>query len=362
MGVESRAMSAEEQVLGKRKAEVLSDAELDVLLADRCAARMRKDFATSDRLRDELRANGMQIMDKEGIWKGADGRSGPLNGTVTGTTVPAMSRHMAPAPAPQALAVAPAGDVGALIEQREQHRFAKEWAAADAIRDTLKIEHRVTISDDHRTWRSEEGFVGLVVREGSSQLAGAQICTMLEAREDARKAHDWARADEIRDLLKRYNVNLEDTGRTWSTNDGRRGTYRPMEGFAAAGMMPAPHPMMPYGQPYGAMMPQPYGHPYGMQMPAAPQGAPGAVQTADIERLIHQREITRRDKQWAESDTLRDQLQEIGVRVDNKLNTWPSSDGRSGVVPRWSDLDSFQPSAAAQYQMRPPMPQGYAAY
>ena len=56
-----------ESVLGKRNAEVLSDGELDALLAARCAARLKKDFVTSDRLRDELRASGMQIQDKEGV-------------------------------------------------------------------------------------------------------------------------------------------------------------------------------------------------------------------------------------------------------------------------------------------------------
>ena len=146
----------------------------------------------------------------------------------------------------------------------------------------------------------------------------------------------------------------------WSTSDGRRGAYKPMDG-APAGMMAGQPMMQPYGQPYG-MMPQPYGQPmmqqpYGSPMPMSPPQA-GGFPTSEIERLVHQREVTRRDKQWAESDTLRQQLQDLGVRVDNKSRSWSCSDGRAGVVPSWSELDNFQPSAPTPYQMQPPMPQG----
>jgi cysteinyl-tRNA synthetase len=37
--------------------------EIDALVAERVAARQRKDFATSDRLRDELAARGVEVMD-----------------------------------------------------------------------------------------------------------------------------------------------------------------------------------------------------------------------------------------------------------------------------------------------------------
>jgi cysteinyl-tRNA synthetase len=47
-------------------AGVLSDADVEGLIAARIAARMAKDFAESDRIRDELAATGVIVEDKPG--------------------------------------------------------------------------------------------------------------------------------------------------------------------------------------------------------------------------------------------------------------------------------------------------------
>jgi cysteinyl-tRNA synthetase len=44
----------------------LSDAEIEQLVAERTAARQAKDFAKSDRLRDELKAQGIVLVDQKG--------------------------------------------------------------------------------------------------------------------------------------------------------------------------------------------------------------------------------------------------------------------------------------------------------
>ena len=44
----------------------LSDADVEALIAQRKAARVAKDFAESDRLRDELQAQGITLIDKPG--------------------------------------------------------------------------------------------------------------------------------------------------------------------------------------------------------------------------------------------------------------------------------------------------------
>ena len=81
------------------------------------------------------------------------------------------------------------------------------------------------INDDQQIWKCGDGRVGVCfrfLRSGDPQpLSDVQITTLLESREEARKAHDWAKADTLRDLLKANNVNLDDKGRTWSTSDGR---------------------------------------------------------------------------------------------------------------------------------------------
>jgi uncharacterized phage-like protein YoqJ len=40
------------------------------------AARMQKDFQKSDQLRDQLKQMGVQLLDKEKVWKSLDGKIG----------------------------------------------------------------------------------------------------------------------------------------------------------------------------------------------------------------------------------------------------------------------------------------------
>jgi cysteinyl-tRNA synthetase len=61
------------------------------------------------------------------------------------------------------------------------------------------------------------GVLGLFVKEKSKSL-DAEVEELIEKRNAARKAKDWATADEIRDKLKAMNIILKDTpdGVKWS--------------------------------------------------------------------------------------------------------------------------------------------------
>ena len=105
------------------------------MLEERREARSKRDYATSDRLRDELRANGVHLYDSEGIWKMQDGRSGTLEaGIASGATVPASEATANE----ETVSVA---SIESLVRQREEHRTVKQWAQADAIREELASFH-----------------------------------------------------------------------------------------------------------------------------------------------------------------------------------------------------------------------------
>ena len=54
-----------------------SDFEIEDLLIKREQARIKRDFATADGIRDELRSRGgIMVDDKQRTWTAADGRSG----------------------------------------------------------------------------------------------------------------------------------------------------------------------------------------------------------------------------------------------------------------------------------------------
>ncbi len=61
------------------------------------------------------------------------------------------------------------------------------------------------------------GVLGLFSKKAEGSL-DAEIEALIEARNEARKAKDWAKADEIRDKLKAMNIELKDTpmGVKWS--------------------------------------------------------------------------------------------------------------------------------------------------
>ena len=54
----------------------LSESDIERLLQDREDARRGRDYDSADRIRDELRAGGVNIDDKESTWRTNDGRSG----------------------------------------------------------------------------------------------------------------------------------------------------------------------------------------------------------------------------------------------------------------------------------------------
>ena len=56
----------------------LSDDEIHKILAARQAARLRHDYKSADRLRDQLNEQCVSVDDKKNRWDAADGRSGTI--------------------------------------------------------------------------------------------------------------------------------------------------------------------------------------------------------------------------------------------------------------------------------------------
>eukprot|EP00457_Paulinella_chromatophora_P006250 gb/GEZN01006268.1/.p1 GENE.gb/GEZN01006268.1/~~gb/GEZN01006268.1/.p1 ORF type:complete len:386 (-),score=84.06 gb/GEZN01006268.1/:529-1650(-) len=71
-GEESRAMCT------------LTTAAINVFVQAREAARKEKNWSQADKIRDELKAHGVSIYDKDGLWKSTDGRSEMIAGAGRG--------------------------------------------------------------------------------------------------------------------------------------------------------------------------------------------------------------------------------------------------------------------------------------
>ena len=61
-----------------------SDAEIHRILDERETARRAKDFEKADRLREKLRASGVEVYDREHVFQTKSGRRGVFGGAAGG--------------------------------------------------------------------------------------------------------------------------------------------------------------------------------------------------------------------------------------------------------------------------------------
>ena len=62
----------------------VDETKVNSMLAERLQAKMTRDFVTADRIRDELRAMGVEVYDKEKTWKAGGGGGGGFGGGSAG--------------------------------------------------------------------------------------------------------------------------------------------------------------------------------------------------------------------------------------------------------------------------------------
>jgi len=194
-----------------------TDEEIAALVAGREKARKIQDWAEADRLSGVLLVKGVTVDDSRRIWVARDGRQGQM-------------------PRPCSLSNE---EIAARLEEREFARKEKDWAVSDRIRKELK-NGGVRVSDTTRAWRASDGRRGTIdggvvaslgggnynAPNATATLGKAELETMLQERDDARKAKDWHTADTIRDQARSSGVDFQDKLGIWVATDGRAGVLR----------------------------------------------------------------------------------------------------------------------------------------
>lgn len=118
------------------------DGMIKALVQQREQARSVKDFARSDEIRDELKSLGVEIYDREKMWRAKNGASGVI-----------MGYHGPNGPTDL--------EINTLIIQREKARQINDFSTGDMIRDELKAVG-VEIFDKEKIWRTKDGRQGTV--------------------------------------------------------------------------------------------------------------------------------------------------------------------------------------------------------
>ena len=128
------------------------------MLARRMQAKMGRDFDTADRIRDELRAMGVEVYDKEKTWKaggggGFGGGGGGGRGGQFGPTGHDYRRD------DDGSTRVDETKVNEMLATRLQAKMSRDFPTADAIRDQLR-HMGVEVYDQERTWRAGPGGGG----------------------------------------------------------------------------------------------------------------------------------------------------------------------------------------------------------
>jgi len=210
-------------------------------------ARLAKDWGLADAVRERLTAAGVTLFDKTNAWRTSDGRSGRIptwSEIEAGHTAESIIQQTDDKTVPF-----PAGDsteaqIKYMVQMREQARAAKDWAQSDKLRDELKA-MGVEVFDKDKMWRSKTGLSGVIIGfRGSAGPTDMEISVLVVQRERARQSSDFSTADMIRDELKKVGVDINDKEKCWRASDGRVGAIPSWASIIGSTDGPSPSPVV----------------------------------------------------------------------------------------------------------------------
>jgi len=283
-----------------------SEDHIKQLVLTREQARAAKDWTQSDKLREELGALGVEINDKEKMWRSKSGAKGVIIG-------------YRGAGGPTDL------EISTLMVQREKARQLGDFATSDMIRDELKTAG-VHIQDREKTWRCSDGRQGTIpswadVQGGGGAAAAVPAATMGAAAHGAQASLQ----NQLVQAALAAAQNPATAARTLQL-------LQQANGAAPAAVKMTPKPAMPAAS----------------SNPEC-QEALGFIQTcrasgrtpmdAEVEQLISLREKFRQAGDFAAGDQLRNALRtSLSIEIHDKEKRWTAPGGREGTIPTWSTL------------------------
>lgn len=410
LGMAAPAIGARDRSRSPHGLDAASTQEILQLVHAREQARKAKDFRLGDTYREQLQSLGVTLFDKTSSWRHSDGRQGKI---------PTWADLEAGETPETLLAAAEARESGlheegseahirALVHSREQARAAKNFAESDRLRDELRA-MGVELFDKEKMWKANSGLQGCILGYKGGVATDVEVSALVAQREKARQSGDWATADLIRTELKQAGCDVDDKLKTWKTHDGRTGivpswtnspssvmsggvpslaapvapsataavstiqtqllqaalvaaqnpataarTLQVLQQAASTGVLSASSllgagPSASYGR-----APVPTSRP--SSAPVRPSSNNPDFNTAlatvrdikatgrfasdsEIMYVISVREKLRQDKDYGAADQLRDALRsELGVEMHEKEKRWSTTDGRQGEIPLWSNI------------------------
>jgi len=357
-------MLEEDAMVSSGEARELTPEEEHIrnLVQQREQARAAKDFGRSDQIRDELKAMGVDLFDKEKMWRKKDGLAGVIIG-YSGT-------------GPTDL------EVSTLIVQREKARQSSDYSTADVIRDELK-RYGIDIDDKGKVWRSSSdgrsgpvpswaaimggdapgsggggggapaGYAGAAPHSYAGGYGGQQdLSAQIMSAAHAAQSVNPIAAAQVLQVLQSL-AHSSGIGGGGGGGGGRAYHNPPPPAHSSRGgghyAPPSPGQARAYVQHDSqAGAPRSGGGGRGQRSPEVDealefcrqlQSAGRRATDSEIHWLVETREKARQNKDYPSSDGLRDALRSaLGLELFEKEKRWSASDGREGPIPLWSNL------------------------
>eukprot|EP00933_Yihiella_yeosuensis_P024973 TRINITY_DN1935_c0_g1_i1.p1 TRINITY_DN1935_c0_g1~~TRINITY_DN1935_c0_g1_i1.p1 ORF type:complete len:404 (+),score=109.09 TRINITY_DN1935_c0_g1_i1:77-1288(+) len=299
-----------------------SEAQIKYLIQQREQARANKDFAQSDSIRDNLKGMGVELFDKDKLWKCPSlGLQGAIIGFRSGG-------HQGPTDM----------EISTLVVQREKARQANDYALSDKIRDELRA-HGVEIRDKDKIWKAADGRQGPVpnwmqigggVQPQMPQMGYQQ--QMMAPQQQFQGRGGGGVQDQLMQAAMAASQNPATAARTLQLIQQASGGGAQMQ--------------RPMGQPRTT---QSFGGGCGGGVAGGElQQALGTIQQCqsqgrspadyEITWLVQVREKLRQSKDFSSADALRNALRPLGIELYEKEKRWTCNDGRQGMIPAWNQL------------------------
>jgi len=308
-------------------------------IREREEARSIKDFAKSDQIRDELKVMGVEIYDKDKIWKSSSGPCGVIIGFNAGG-------GSGPSPTDQEISI--------LMMQREKSRQGSDWTTSDMIRDELKL-WGVNIFDKNKTWSATDGRGGPIPQwsgPGGAQPMAAQMGQTSQMHSQHQHPQVSAitpnQAAQLNQLIAQCVANAQNPATSAQTIQFLMQAASVQPVFGQAQHFGSVAPTQTKGAKKGPQNQQPVRKAdanasedvkNALKFSRECQASGRPVGDNEIMWLVEVREKCRRDKDYSGADNLRQAYRvNLGLEMFEKEKAWQMSDGRRGEIPSWQTI------------------------
>ena len=321
----------DEVAFDKRRKEnpdppTLTEEQVQKLVDIRTNARKNRNYELADSIEEDLHNSGIFLNNRANTWKAYDGSIEGFQSVNYNTGMASQEARNTPCTLSE-------DEAQELVDQRAEARSRRDFRMADEIKQQL-IQSGIGLFDNEYRWSAyDRSISGSIPRyemqETPCMLAMDEIQAMVDDRTAARRVRDFKTADAIKRELMEGGIQLFDKENRWQAYDGSIQGMQSTDFKGGTGK----------------------GRNVGENSYYRTEPVPCTLSFDEIQKLIDERTVARRRRNFAIADEIRDELASKGVEVVDKENIWRTFDrSMSGM-----QSDGYGSGAGSRGERAPPI-------